>query len=375
MKLKYKYFIGTQVMFYEIEVVNEFIHSLYRASEGVENPENITVDMCFNISEFFEKVDEAQISKYDLIKRFRGYLKPLEDLGVDVRLEIYDEMSPKTMTDYRRDINHFACQTHDYVIWGESDCLFPVQIFEVLDGLMDYAESQNIYNYITTFAIRKMWDASWKDLEHVDFTDKPYHGIAEKDEPELAKTMPYSIRYVMSQEEMEEINSKVEQPDVRMITYPKFDGSCLVLSSDLLNGKYAEIICDNNHVSEEGIKIAHKCIPGLYAISDAISATGLDDGMYNFAGVTVEKKNNKVYLKNSNTLAGSSITMHETFKNLVDMNFSLEEAVRMTSYNASKYLKLENVGVLEKNNLSNFIVMDKNLNLLKIFLNGELVSE
>ena len=47
----------------------------------------------------------------------------------------------------------------------------------------------------------------------------------------------------------------------------------------------------------------------------------------------------------------------------------------MTIYNASKYLKLENVGVIEKNNLSNFIVMDKNLNLLKIFLNGKLVNE
>ena len=67
MNLKYKYFIGTQVMFYEIEIVNEFIHSVYRACEDIENPENITVDMCFNISEFFEKVDEAQISKYDLI--------------------------------------------------------------------------------------------------------------------------------------------------------------------------------------------------------------------------------------------------------------------------------------------------------------------
>lgn len=234
MNLKYKYFIGTQVMFYEIEIVNEFIHSVYRACEDIENPENITVDMCFNISEFFEKVDEAQISKYDLIKRFRGYLKPLEDLGVNVSLEIYDDMAPKTMTDYRRDINHFSCQTHDYVIWGESDCLVPVQMFEILDGLMDYADSQKIYSYITTFAVRKMWDDSWKVLEHVDMTDKPYHGIAEKDEPELAKTMPYSIRYVMSQEEMEEINSKVEQPDVRMIDYPKFDGSCLVMTSNLL---------------------------------------------------------------------------------------------------------------------------------------------
>lgn len=232
MNLKYKYFIGTQVMFYEIEIVNEFIHSVYRACEDIENPENITVDMCFNISEFFEKVDEAQISKYDLIKRFRGYLKPLEDLGVNVSLEIYDDMAPKTMTDYRRDINHFSCQTHDYVIWGESDCLVPVQMFEILDGLMDYADSQKIYSYITTFAVRKMWDDSWKVLEHVDMTDKPYHGKGE--EPELAYSMPYSIRYTMSQEEMEEINSKVEQPDVRMIDYPKFDGSCLVMTSNLL---------------------------------------------------------------------------------------------------------------------------------------------
>ena len=55
-------------MFYEIEVVNEFIHSLYL---DYRNPENITVDMCFNISEFFEKVDTEQISKEDLINRFK----------------------------------------------------------------------------------------------------------------------------------------------------------------------------------------------------------------------------------------------------------------------------------------------------------------
>ena len=47
----------------------------------------------------------------------------------------------------------------------------------------------------------------------------------------------------------------------------------------------------------------------------------------------------------------------------------------MTSFNASKYLNLSNVGALKKNNKSNFIVMDKNLNLLKVFLNGEIVSE
>jgi len=148
-----------------------------------------------------------------------------------------------------------------------------------------------------------------------------------------------------------------------------------VLSSALLNGKFAEIICDTNHVSEQAIKIAYKCIPGLYAVSDAISATGLSDGEYNFAGINIEKKNNLACLKNTNTLAGSVITMHEAFKNLINMNFTFEEAVKMTSYNASKYLKLKNVGVLKEENISNFIVMDKRLNLLKIFFNGDIVSE
>ena len=116
--------------------------------------------------------------------------------------------------------------------------------------------------------------------------------------------------------------------------------------------------------------------PSVYtAVSDAIAATGLSDGLYNFAGVDIEKKNNKVCLKGTNTLAGSVITMHETFKNLINMNFSFEDAVKMTSYNASKYLKLENVGILKEENISNFVVLDKNLNLLRVFLNGKVVSD
>jgi len=148
-----------------------------------------------------------------------------------------------------------------------------------------------------------------------------------------------------------------------------------VLSSALLNGKFAEIICDAKHVSEQAIKIAYKCIPGLYAVTDAILATGLSDGEYNFAGINIEKKNNIASLKNTNTLAGSVITMHETFKNLINMSFTFEEAVKMTSYNASQYLKLKNLGIIKEENISNFVVIDKNLNLLKVFLNGDIVSE
>ena len=43
------------------------------------------------------------------------------------------------------------------------------------------------------------------------------------------------------------------------------------------------------------------------------------------------------------------------------MDFSLEEAVSLTSYNASRYLKLNNVGVIDNNYISNFVVLDKKI--------------
>ena len=39
--------------------------------------------------------------------------------------------------------------------------------------------------------------------------------------------------------------------------------------------------------------------------------------------------------------------MDQTFKNLINMDFSIEEAVELTSYNASRYLKIPNVGKIE----------------------------
>jgi hypothetical protein len=140
---------------------------------------------------------------------------------------------PYTMADYRRELNN-QCNECDYIIWGESDCLMPRQMFGVLEQLKEYANGQGIHRYITTFGIRKMWDDSWKVLEHPEFTNKPYYDMDTEEDKRLAESSPWSIRYTMSQEEMDEVNSKTTDLDVQMITYPKFDGSGLVISSDLL---------------------------------------------------------------------------------------------------------------------------------------------
>ena len=147
-----------------------------------------------------------------------------------------------------------------------------------------------------------------------------------------------------------------------------------VLSAALSKGKYAEIICDNIHVSKEAIKIAKKCIPGLYTITDSINASGLNDGEYIFAKNNIKKENHSVKIKSDGTLAGSIVTMDQTFKNLISMDFSLEEAVALTSYNASKYLNLDNVGIIQKNFLSNFLILDKEFNLKEVYLRGKKIN-
>jgi hypothetical protein len=232
MMLNKKYIIGTHIMFYEIDMVGEFIESIIQAIKPVKNRKNITIDLEFNLSEVFEKIDTKAISKEKLTEKFYTIVDPIKKIGCEYNISIYDGTLPKTMVDYRRDLNYFRCQDHDYVIWGESDCLIPFQTFEILDYLATAAEQQNIFNYVVTFAMRKMWDESWKILEHNDFTELPYYGIG--DEPEKATQSPHSIRYTMSLKEMNSINSKVEDLDIRMIDKPKFDGSCLVLSSNLI---------------------------------------------------------------------------------------------------------------------------------------------
>ena len=148
-----------------------------------------------------------------------------------------------------------------------------------------------------------------------------------------------------------------------------------VLSAALDLGLFAEIICDFNHVSKESIKIAKKCIENLYAVTDSMGATGLENGIYNFFNTDVEKKDKIAVLKGTNSLAGSIINMHDTFLNLKQLNFSLNDMVKMTSFNAAKYLGIEDLGYLGKNKISNILVLDKNFNLKEIYLNGIKIND
>ena len=170
-KLNKKYVIGTHVMWFEIEMYADFIKGMVNLLETVENRENVTIDLCFNMLQHFEKVDEEKIKKHELVIKFKKGVSVLESMGYIVNQEIKDGDEFYFHTDYRRDLNYNYCKKVDYVMWGETDSLFPREAFQVIEVLSNYTDSQNIHRYLLSFADRKMWDASWDPLVHIDYRD------------------------------------------------------------------------------------------------------------------------------------------------------------------------------------------------------------
>ncbi len=228
-KLKKKYVIGTHVMFFEIEMYKDFIDGLINVLETVENKENVIVDLCLNLSENLEKIDRNQMTESDMLSKFNKGILQLEELGCNVVSKVHtDEDGFYLHTDYRRDLNYHYCKKVDYVMWGETDSFFPKETFYALESLASYTDENNIHRYIMCFADRKMWDNSWNPTVHVDYENLEY---IDDENHHLHKTQAKSQ---LSIKEMNEINSKIEEFDFRSINYPKIDGSCLVISSDLI---------------------------------------------------------------------------------------------------------------------------------------------
>tara|TARA_R110000822_G_scaffold128195_2_gene263884 strand:- start:3790 stop:4809 length:1020 start_codon:yes stop_codon:yes gene_type:complete len=230
MKLKNKYVIGCLVMFYEIEMVEEYIESLSRLMYGVENTENVIFHFCINTQEYLENIDTDKISEKAILEKFYELIKKLHDQKFEV---VVDHMSNRdnfhNIAQYRRDLNYHFCEKVDFVIWGETDSMLPTETLDVIETVSEYAKSQDIHRYVLNFAYRKNWDASWDAVTHTMYEDVKY-----VDDPQWTLNNEASSKSYMSMKRMIEINSQCSEYDIRVLTEPKFDGSCAVISSDLI---------------------------------------------------------------------------------------------------------------------------------------------
>jgi hypothetical protein len=164
---------------------------------------------------------------YSILEKIFGYDKDFDDcLEYNINNHMNDLYNGfYTIADYRREFNEKYCEVVDVLMWGETDSLIPKQTFEILDSLHNNVK-ENTPKYITFFSTCKMWDESWKQLEHPDFTDKPFIDGDTKNW--------WSLRYNMNIDEMNKINDKVNDLDIRVAESYKFNGCGLVISSDVI---------------------------------------------------------------------------------------------------------------------------------------------
>lgn len=135
-----------------------------------------------------------------------------------------------------------------------------------------------------------------------------------------------------------------------------------------------ECICDGIHVSSPAIKLLYKNKPAdkMVLITDAMRAKHMPDGISELGGQVVIVKNGEARLENG-TLAGSVLKMNNAVKNVMKfLGLSLEEAVRLATVNPAKNLGIyDKVGSIKEGKLANFVILDKELNVVETVREGK----
>ena len=209
--MKTRFAIGCLVQWYECDIIEEYVDSLKDAIDHYDG--QVIVDFTVVMNQDLEKcISEEQMNKC---------IEKIESICNFGNVRYTDDLH--TIADYRREFNNNYCSKVDVLMWGESDALIPKQTFVILDNLHKMSLQNNNPKYLAFFGTCKMWDDSWKSVEHVDFTDKPKNNKAW-----------WGTRYITSIEEMNKINDKVEELDVRIVSPHKFNGCGLVISSEVV---------------------------------------------------------------------------------------------------------------------------------------------
>jgi N-acetylglucosamine-6-phosphate deacetylase len=143
-----------------------------------------------------------------------------------------------------------------------------------------------------------------------------------------------------------------------------------IVGAALAHAQYAELIPDLLHVHPGAIRTALRAIPCLYCVTDSTAAAGMPDGEYKLGRQPVTKCLGGVRLADG-TLAGSTLTMDQALRNLVQIGLSLEDAAQRLSRYPAQYLGLTDRGQLFPGAWADIVCFDRTLTLRSVHVEGE----
>ncbi|WP_226569154.1 N-acetylglucosamine-6-phosphate deacetylase [Mangrovibacter yixingensis] len=138
------------------------------------------------------------------------------------------------------------------------------------------------------------------------------------------------------------------------------------------------VIADGMHVDFANIRTAKKVKKDkLCLVTDATAPAGANIDQFIFAGKTIYYRNGLCVDENG-TLSGSSLTMIEGVRNLVEhVNIALDEALRMATLYPARAIGMDKqLGTIEPGKVANLTVFTRDYHIIKTIVNGnEVVTE
>ena len=140
---------------------------------------------------------------------------------------------------------------------------------------------------------------------------------------------------------------------------------------------HAELICDGVHIHPSVIRATFAMFGAerMILISDSMRATGLEDGEYTLGGQPVTVKGNLATLHDG-TIAGSATNLMDCVRFVVrEAGISLEDAVMCAAENPAKEIGIfEEAGSISAGKRADFVLLDKDLNIVSVYIDGREIA-
>ena len=132
-----------------------------------------------------------------------------------------------------------------------------------------------------------------------------------------------------------------------------------------------QVILDGHHLAEETARVVWRTATGRMAlVTDAIAAAGMGDGDFRLAGVEGEVRDG-IARRTDGVLAGSTVTMIESVRNLCELGADLAEAIDAATAVPARAARRPDLGSLRPGAHADVVVLDDALEVRRVLVGGQ----
>jgi N-acetylglucosamine-6-phosphate deacetylase len=131
-----------------------------------------------------------------------------------------------------------------------------------------------------------------------------------------------------------------------------------------------QVILDGVHLADDTARLIWHAAAGRMAlVTDAVAAAGVGDGSYRLASIDVEVTGG-VARDGNHALAGSTVSMIEAVRNLVELGAPVEAALAAASEVPARIARRADLGTLEPGARADVVVLDDSFAVERVLADG-----